>query len=55
MTDTRRNALISALILANRAKGMSMKDAFDAVLGVGQYDKVVSEVYTKLRAEQGLT
>ena len=45
------NAKISAAILANIAAGMTQKDAVDAVLGAGAYDRMVSDIYDALRAK----
>ena len=40
---------ISALILANIAKGMSVPDAFDAVIGEGAYERLAGEVWEALQ------
>mgnify|MGYP006337312719 CR=1 FL=1 len=40
---------ISAAILANIAAGKSVKEAFDAILGNGAYEKLAGEVYDTLR------
>lgn len=44
------NQKISAKILAKKAAGMSTKDAIDAVLGIGTFERLASEVYDTLRA-----
>jgi len=49
-----KNAAISAAIIAHRNNGMSLRDAFDAVLGAGAYSKLAGEVYDALRAKAGL-
>lgn len=43
------NAKISAAILAHRLAGKSLREAFDAVLGTGSYEKLAGEVYEALR------
>jgi hypothetical protein len=43
--------IISARILTLKNSGMSLRDAFDAVLGQGAYDKLAGEVYDALRAK----
>lgn len=45
------NAKISAAILANVAAGMTLPQAFDAVLGEGAYAKMAGELYDALRAK----
>ena len=45
------NATISARILALVAAGLDIKDAFDAVLGAGQFDALAASLYNALRAE----
>lgn len=49
-----KNAAISAAIMAHRENGMSLRDAFDAVLGEGAYAKLASDLYDALRAKAGL-
>jgi hypothetical protein len=44
-------AEISRRIMALRAQGKSVKDAIDAVLGAGAYDKLASDLYDELRAK----
>jgi hypothetical protein len=46
-------ALISKRIKMLLMQGKSIKDAMDAVLGAGIYDKVVSDLYDELRAKAG--
>ena len=46
-----KNAEISRRILAKKLEGMSLKQAFDSVLGEGRYDQLVSDVYDELRAK----
>ena len=43
------NSKISARILVLIGGGMTLKAAFDAVLGQGSYDKLAGEIYTALR------
>lgn len=45
------NSKISAAILMNVANGMSLKAAFDAVLGTGAYEKMAGQIYDALRAK----
>jgi hypothetical protein len=40
---------ISALILAEVAKGLSIQEAFDAVIGEGAYVKLAGEVWEALQ------
>ena len=49
-TTAAKNAEISRRILAHVAAGMTLKAAFDAVLGEGRFDTMVGEVYDALRA-----
>jgi len=42
---------ISRRILAKVADGMTLPQALDAVLGAGQYDAIVSDLYHALRGE----
>lgn len=44
-----KNAAISAKILAHMNNGMTLPEAFDAVLGAGAYMKPAGEVYDQLR------
>ena len=46
-----KNAIISAKILAHVQAGMTLRQAFDAVLGEGAYSKLAGEVYDALRAK----
>lgn len=39
------NNKISIAILANIAAGMTINEAFDAVLGAGVFEKLAGEVY----------
>jgi hypothetical protein len=50
MNATEKNAAISRMILAKQAQGMSVRDAIDAVLGAGTYDRIAGEVYDALRS-----
>ena len=45
------NAAISAAILLLMAEGMPLAQAMDKVLGAGTYDKLVDDLYHKLRAK----
>lgn len=47
-TMTKQQA-ISALILANVAKGMTVEQAFDAVIGEGAYKQLADEVWEALQ------
>lgn len=42
---------ISALILAEVAKGKDIREAIDTVLGVGTYERVAGEVWEAFRAQ----
>lgn len=44
------NTKIAARILALVQSGMTLPEAFDAVLGAGAYLKMAGEVYDTLRA-----
>jgi hypothetical protein len=46
-----KNAAISARILEAKNSGLTMREAFDAVLGAGAYDAMVSDLYDSLRAK----
>ena len=46
-----KNAAISAKILINVQAGMTLQQAFDAVLGDGAYIKLAGDVYDELRAK----
>lgn len=46
-----KNAAISAKILSLKQSGMTLRQAFDAVLGEGAYSKLAGEVYDTLRAK----
>ena len=46
-----KNAEISRRILAQLADGMSVRAAFDEVLGAGRYEQMVSDLYDELRAK----
>ena len=51
MTRTAINATISARILAYMANGgMTLQQAFDKVLGPGQYECLAIELYEELSA-----
>lgn len=49
-TRTAKNAEISRRILAKVAEGLSLPEAFDAVLGAGAYERLAGDVYETLRA-----
>lgn len=40
---------ISLMILENVTNGMSLEEAFDAVLGAGAFEKLAGEIYEELR------
>ena len=44
------NAIISARILAHIEAGMTVRQAFDAVLGAGAYERLAGEIYDTMRA-----
>ena len=46
-----KNAAISAKIIANVQAGMTLPQAFDAVLGEGAYLKLAGDLYDKLNAK----
>ena len=46
-----KNAAINANILAYIQAGMTLQQAFDAVIGEGAYAKMASELYGELRAK----
>lgn len=50
MSTAEKNAKISQAILAKVAEGLELRDAVDAVLGAGTFEKLASEVYETLRA-----
>ena len=41
--------IISLRIIALQQNGMTLPEAFDAVLGAGSYDRMVTELYEELR------
>jgi tetrahydromethanopterin S-methyltransferase subunit C len=41
---------ISMMILAKVAAGMSVREAFNAVLGPGRFEQLASDLYDELRA-----
>lgn len=45
-----KNAEISRRILAKVADGMTLPEAFDAVIGAGAYAALAGDVYDTLRA-----
>lgn len=46
-----KNAEISRRILGKISEGLTLKAAFDAVLGAGRYDTMIGELYDTLVAE----
>ena len=44
-----KSQAISALILARVANGETLKEAFDAVLGAGAYERLAGEVWEALQ------
>jgi hypothetical protein len=52
MTKTQQISLL--IQAAMKANGGDLVKAFDKVLGEGAYMKLAGEVYTELRARQGL-
>lgn len=51
--DALKNAAISARILAHVANGMTVRQAYDAVLGEGAFKKLSGELCDELRAKGG--
>lgn len=51
MNAAKKNAEISRRILEKVATGMTLRSAFDAVLGDGRYDSMISDLYDTLVAE----
>lgn len=49
--NANKNAAISAKILSNIHAGMTLQQAFDAVIGNGAYAKMAGELYDELRAK----
>ena len=41
---------ISMMILAKVAAGMTIREAFNAVLGQGRFEQLASDLYDELRA-----
>lgn len=50
-TNAAKNVQISAMIAARIASGASTREAIDAVLGAGTYDRLASDLYDALRAK----
>ena len=50
MSTAEKNAAISRMILAKEAEGLTIREAIDAVLGAGSYERIAGEVYDALRA-----
>lgn len=50
MTQADKNALISARIIAKVSEGMSVKDAYDFVMGSGAYAKLAGEIYDEINS-----
>jgi len=44
-----KNQAISALILAEVAKGKTIQQAFDAVIGEGSYEQLAGEIWEALQ------
>lgn len=51
MKEQTTNAAISLRIMTLVASGMELKDAIDAVLGAGMFDKIASDLYESLRSK----
>jgi hypothetical protein len=51
MNAANKNAEISRRILAKIAEGMTLRAAFDAVMGEGRYDSMIGDLYETLVAE----
>ena len=47
--ETMTTTIISLRIISLQQNGMTLPEAFDAVLGDGSYDKMVSELYEAMR------
>ena len=50
-TMTNMTPIISLRIITLQQTGMTLPAAFDAVLGTGSYDQMVSDLYDELRAK----
>ena len=50
MDQITKNAQISEAIMIQVAAGLSVQQAFDAVLGQGAYMKLAGELYDQLKA-----
>jgi hypothetical protein len=44
-----KNEAISVMILSKVAAGMTVREAFDAVLGAGRFEQLASDIYDELR------
>ena len=51
MNAANKNAEISRRILAKIAEGMTLRAAFDAVMGEGRYNLMIGDLYETLVAE----
>lgn len=51
MEQAIKNIRISAEILKLVLEGKDVRQAFDAVIGAGTYEKLASEMYDELRAK----
>lgn len=45
-----KNAQIAALVLSKVNAGLTLRQAFDEVMGAGAYDGLAGQVYDALRA-----
>jgi hypothetical protein len=52
MTTQQKNAAISGMIMARVQSGETLKEAFDAVIGAGAFEKLAGDVWETFRAEQ---
>jgi hypothetical protein len=52
MTTQQKNAAISGMIMARVQSGETLTAAFDAVIGAGAFEKLASDVWETMRAEQ---
>jgi len=48
--DVTKTQAISHMILSRIAEGMTLREAFDAVLGQGAYDKLASDLHDEFNA-----
>jgi hypothetical protein len=52
MNTQQKNAAISGMIMARVQSGETLREAFDAVIGAGAFEKLAAEVWETLQPEQ---